>query len=218
VYVVGTTTLWRVHWDGAALRIDDTFSARYRTIEGQTYGWDPVVALGAVWFLDNGYGSERFAGTFRGQGINTAPLHLVRVDPQHGSVQLTEICGRPGGVVANPPIVDEARRIVVGFDSGNGVLAAFSVADDGSTTLRWRRDQDHASHMLLAADSGDLLTADHDAATMRDDIVVLDIETGAERARVPSGSPLQSFLFPARGFGTDVYYCSVTTIARLSIG
>ena len=53
---------------------------------GQTYGWDCVLAAGAAWFLDDGEGTERFAGTFRGSGVSTAPLHLVRVDLGTGEV------------------------------------------------------------------------------------------------------------------------------------
>ena len=215
VYVVGVESLWRLRWDGTALVIDESFTARYRTIVGQTYGWDPVIALGAAWFLDNGFGSERYAGTFRGQGVNVAPLHLVRVDLITSAVTLTEICGLPGGVVANPPIVDEARRIAVGYDSGNGVIAAFDIAGDGALSFRWRRDQNHACHPLLFADSGDLVTTDHDRDRFADDIVVLDIETGEERGRVASGSPVQSVLFPAGGFDHDVYYCSFAAIARV---
>ncbi len=215
VYLVGVESLWSLRWDGVTLTVDDSFTARYRTIEGQTYGWDPVIALGAAWFLDNGFGSERYAGTFRGQGVNVAPLHLVRVDLATSAVSLTEICGLAGGVVANPPIVDEARRIAVGYDSGNGVIAAFDIAADGSLSLRWRRDQNHACHPLLFADSGDLVTTDHDRDRFADDIVVLDIETGAERARVASGSPVQSVLFPAVGFDRDFYYCSFAAIARV---
>ena len=218
VYVVGTDTLCRVRWDGRRLRLDDRFEGRYRTIDGQTYGWDAVLALGAAWFLDDGEGSERYAGTFRGQGIATAPLHLVRVDLATGATTLTEICGLPGGLIANPPLVDEQRRIVVGYDSGNGVLAAFDVAEDGGTDLRWRRDQDHACHPLLFPDSGELITADHDAGRMADQIVVLDIETGEEQVRVDAGSPIQSVLFPAVGWDRDVYYCSFSTITRLAAG
>jgi hypothetical protein len=217
VYLVGVNSLWRLRWSGGVLAIDEGFTAGYRTIAGQTYGWDAVIALGAAWFLDNGFGSQRYAGTFRGQGVNTAPLHLVRVDLATRAVSLTEICGLPNGVVANPPLVDEARGIVVGYDSGNGVVAAFDVDADGATTLRWRRDQNHACHPLLFADSGEVVTSDHDQAVMRDDIVVLDIETGEERVRVASGSPVQSVLFPAAGFDRDVYYCSFTSIARLSV-
>jgi hypothetical protein len=216
VYAVGTTTLFGVHWNGAALVRDETFAARYRTIEGQTYGWDPVLALGAAWFLDNGEGSERYAGTFHGQGTASAPLHLVRVDLATAKVTLTEICGMPNGLVANPPLVDEARRIVVGYDSGNGVLAAFDIAPDGTTSPRWRRDQDHACHLLLFPDTGELVTNDHDAARMHEDIVVLDIETGTERVRVPSGSAVQSVVFPAPGFERDVYCCSFSTVTHVA--
>jgi hypothetical protein len=218
VYVVGTTTLWRAHWDRAraSLTLDDAFAGRYCSIEGQSYGWDAVLALGAAWFLDNGAGSERYIGTFRGQGISPAPLHLVRVDLETAAVSLTEICGLPNGIVANPPVVDEARRIVVGYDSSNGVVAAFDIADDGGTAPRWQREQNHACHPLLFADTGELVMNDHDADRMADAIVVLDIETGAERVRVDSGSAVQSVLFPAAGFGRDFYYCSFAALTRVS--
>ena len=216
VYVVGTSTLFRVQWDGTRLVLDESFAGRYRTLPGQTYGWDAVLALGAAWFLDNGEGSERYAGTFRGQGVSSAPLHLVRVDLVTGDVTLTEICGLPNGLIANPPLVDEARRIVVGYDSSNGVLAAFDIADDGATTPRWRRDQNHACHPLLFPDTGELVTNDHDAARMADEIVVLDIATGEERVRVDAGSAVQSVLFPAAGFGRDFYYCSFAALTRVA--
>jgi len=215
VYAVGTSTLWRVLWDGAHLTLDRSFAGRYRTIPGQTYGWDAVLALGAAWFLDNGEGAERYIGTFRGRGISRAPLHLVRVDLTTAAVTLTEICGLPNGLIANPPVVDSARRIVVGYDSGNGVLAAFDIAADGSTALRWRRQQNHACHPLLFSDTGELVTNDHDADRMADDIVVVDIESGRERVRLAAGSAVQSVLFPAAGFGRDFYYCSFAALTRV---
>jgi hypothetical protein len=217
VYVVGTSTLFRVRWDGAGLALDDSFAGRYRIHDGQTYGWDAVLALGGAWFLDNGAGSERYAGTFRGRGISPAPLHVVRVDLATGVVTMTEICGLPNGIVANPPIVDEARRIVVGYDSSNGVLAAFDIAgDDATLSPRWRRDQNHACHPLLFPDTGELVTNDHDPQRMADAIVVLDIETGCERVRVDSGSAVQSVVFPAAGFDRDFYYCSFAAVTRVA--
>ncbi|QXC60717.1 hypothetical protein KSP35_20725 [Aquihabitans sp. G128] len=216
VYVVGTHALFRARWDGHDLVVDPDFRGTYRSVEGQTYGWDAVVALGAAWFLDDGFGSERYVGTFRGQGVNEAPLHLVRVDLETGAATLTEVCGLPGGVVANPPLIDERRWIAVGFDSGNGILAAFDIEEDGSLVKRWRRHQDHAAHLLLFPDTGELVTADHDATRMVDELVVLDIETGDERLRVDVGSPVQSVLFPAVGWDRDVYYCSFSTIARVA--
>ena len=115
-------------------------------------------------------------------------------------------------------LIDEARRIAVAYDSSNGVLAAFDVAADGSTSPRWRRDQDHACHPLLFADSGALVTNDHDAARMADQLVVLDIATGDELARVDSGSPVQSVLFMAPGWDHDLYTCSFAGVSRISTG
>jgi hypothetical protein len=53
--------------------------------------------------------------------------------------------------------------------------------------------------------------------TANDRLVVLDLDTGAEKARVDIPSPMQGFLFPAPGFGRDVYYQSLTTIARVAV-
>jgi len=208
VYVVGDTSLMRVRWDGAALTLDDRLRAVYRTFDGQTYGWDCVMAAGSAWFLDDGDGSERFNGTFRGNGISTCPLHIVRVDLARGEVTMAEVSGLPGGLIANPPVVDERRGIVVGYDSGNGVLAAF---DLDTLAPRWRRDQDHASHLLLYEGTGELVTGDNA------DIVVLDIATGRELARADSGSGIQCVLFPTPGFDRDFYICSMLTVTHVSV-
>ncbi len=217
IYVVGDATLFRVHWDGNRLALDETFEPRYRTIDGQTYGWDAVIEAGAAWFLDNGEGSERFTGTFRGQGTSTAPLHLVRVDLASGAVTLAEICGRPGGIVANPPVVDPQRRIAVGYDSGNAVLAAFSFGTPGPLGPRWTRHQDHACHLVRFPDTGELVTADYDRDRRAEQVVILDIETGTEKARADTGSPVQSVVFPSAGFDRDLYLCSFTTLTHVRV-
>jgi hypothetical protein len=217
VYAVGDTSLLRARWDGASLRLDEDFRATYRTLDGQTYGWDCVLAEGAAWFLDDGEGSERYVGTLRGQGVSSAPLHLVCVDLASSEVTTAEVCGRPGGLVANPPVIDERRRIAVGYDSGNGVLTAFNLGDDATLTTRWSREQDHASHLLLFPDTGELLTGDYDLERTAEQAVILDIATGAELARADTGSTVQSVLFPAPGFGREVYACSFTTVSRLSV-
>jgi hypothetical protein len=217
VYVVGDTSLMRVRWDGSSLTLDASFAAPYRTLPGQTYGWDPVISSGAAWFLDNGDGGTRYAGTMRGCGISQAPLHLVRVDLVTADVALTEICGLPNGLIVNPPLIDPQRRIAVGYDSGNGVLAAFSFDKDGATTPLWSREQNHACHPMLFAETGELFTNDHDATRFMDQFVVLDISTGNELLRADSGSPAQSVLFPAPGFHRDMYLCTFTTVSRLAV-
>ncbi len=217
IYVVGDEHLYRVQWDGRALALDDAFRPRYRTLAGQTYGWDAVLTEGAAWFLDNGAGSERYAGTLVGRGISPAPLHLVHVDLASGAVALTEICGLPNGIVANPPAIDESRAIAIGYDSANGVLAAFDFDTEGNTAPRWTRSQHHACHPIVFPDTGELVTADHDGERMMDQMVVLDIETGQERARVDTESPLQSVVFLAPGFDRDLYYCSFPCVSRVRV-
>jgi hypothetical protein len=50
-----------------------------------------------------------------------------------------------------------------------------------------------------------------------DEIVVLDIETGAERGRARVPTLFQSVLFPAPGFHRDIYWCTFSTLARLEV-
>ena len=215
VYVVGSSSLWRVVWNGAQLRLDD-FRGDYRHLAGQGFGWDAVIADGCAWFLDNGESTHKFAGTLRGVGTATAPLHLVRVRLDSGLVSLTEICGLPGGVVANPPVVDVQRKMVVGFDSGNGVLAGF-VYDDAEVRRVWSHEQNHGSHMLLYPESGEVVTAHHDAARGVEQLVVRDVTTGEERARVDTGSPIQSVVFPACGHDRDFYWCSMLAVTHVRV-
>jgi hypothetical protein len=217
VYVVGDASLLRVGWDGRFVPEPD-FRATYLTEEGQTYGWDCVLALGAAWFLDDGDGSTNFDGSFRGKGVSISPLQLLRVDLADGSISTAAVCGAAGGLITNPPVVDEARRIAVGYDSGNGVMAAFDIADDGGLHPRWRRDHDHASHLLLLPGSGALVTGDHDRERMIEQVVVVDIATGDELVRADTGGPLQSAVFPALGWDATVYWCSLSTVSRLRFG
>lgn len=207
IYVVGDTSLLRVRWDGTGLELDSGFTAAYRTMEGQGYGWDCVLAAGAAWFLDDGDGAERFNGSLRGLGMATTPLRLVRVDTVTGEVTSREVGHGPGGLVSNPPLIDAARRVAVGYDSGNGVICGL---DLDSLEPLWERAQDHASHLLLYEESGELVTGDGS------DVVVLDVSSGRELARADSGLGVQSVLFPAPGAGASFYVCALTGLSRLS--
>lgn len=215
VYVVGTSSLWRVRWDGESLH-SDGWRAEYRQLQGQTYGWDVVIADTDAWFLDNGESTHKFAGTLRGVGTATAPLHLVRVNLASGRVSLHEICGLAGGVVANPPLVDEQRQMVVGFDSGNGVLAGFSY-DETKVRKVWSVEQNHGSHMLLYPESGEFVSAHYDQERGVEQVVVRDISTGREIARADTGSPIQSVVFPACGTRRDFYWCSMLSLNRVTV-
>jgi len=215
IYVVGDTSLLRVAWKYGRFVPDPGFCATYRTLEGQTYGWDCVLALGAAWFLDDGDGSIGFDGSFEGKGISTAPLHLVRVDIETAAVTLTEVCGLPGGLIANPPLIDPDRSIAVGYDSGNGIMAAFDIDADGSLAPRWQRRQNHASHLVHLPESGVIVTGDHDRERLLEQVVVLDVESGDELIRTDTGGPLQSTVFPAVGHDGIIYWCSMSTVSRM---
>ncbi|MDA8341541.1 MAG: hypothetical protein M0007_04890 [Actinomycetota bacterium] len=219
VYVVGDTSFFAVPWDGA-FRPDRGIRAAYRTAEGQTYGWDAVITGSTAWFLDDGEGSDAYDGTLRGHGVSTAPLHLVRVDLDSGAVTTIEVSGLAGGLIANPPLVDPHRGVAVGFDSGNGVMAAFDIgvgAPAGAPiTPRWTRAQDHAPHMVLLPGSGEIVTCDFARDRGAEQVVVLDLETGDELARADTGSPVQSVLFPAVGFDRDIYLCTFASVSRVT--
>jgi hypothetical protein len=215
VYVVGDTHAYRLAWDGSGLALDDAWTVAYRTSDGQTFGWDPVIEAEAAWFLDDGAGTQAFGGSFRGKGISSAPLRLWRLPLDGAAPSSVEVCGQPG-IIANPPLVDPDRRIAVGFDSGNGALAAWTF-DESGFTPRWQRAQDHAAHMLRFPDTGELVCFDH-SLTDGEHAVVLDIDSGTEFARVAISSPVQSVLFPAPGWARDFYAITFTGITRVFVG
>ena len=102
----------------------------------------------------------------------------------------------------------------VGFfdlDSGTG----YRIDGRGATSRLWSRELNHAAHPLRF-ESGELVLCDYDLDRRVEQVVVVDIETGQEYARVDTGSPVQSVLFPAPGFGRDFYLCSFTTVSRFS--
>jgi hypothetical protein len=214
VYVVGDHSAFRYRWDGRATRFirDEAWCVPYRTRPDQSYGWDPVIEGGSVWFMDNG--DHRYQGTMRDAGIAAGPVHLVRARVEDGAWTLHPVSGLPRGAITNPPLYDPVRRIAVAFDSANAWLGAWRV-DDERFTLLWSRASGTASHMLRYPDTGELVVDDHGPGG--DAVVVLDVETGVERARAATGSPMQSVVFPAVGWGRDFYYCSFSTLARVAV-
>jgi hypothetical protein len=217
IYVVGDTSIDRVVWRDGRLELDASFRVPYRILDGQTFGWDAVIAAGAAWFLDNGEGSDRYAGSFRGLGRHKTPLHLVRVDLRTREVQLAEICGLPDGLIANPPAIDPSRRIAVGYDSSNAIVTAFRFDDAGIQDVVWSRALGHAAHPVMFPDTGELVLCDFAPGSSSEDLVVVEVETGVEKGRCSTGSPIQSVLFAGPGWHRDIYVCSFTTISRIFV-
>jgi hypothetical protein len=221
VYVIGERHAMRLRWDAgrATLTPDDAWAADYLRFPGQTFGWDVVLEGGSAWFLDNGEGTTAFGPSFRGKGTSTSPLHLVRIplDADRPEPEFIEVCGKPGGIIANPPAIDGGRRIAVGYDSGNGVVTAWRFGAPGENEVIWQREQNQAGHMIVFPETGELVSYDFDHERGTEQCVVLDIETGSEKGRVAVSSPLQCVVFPAAGWNRDVYITTFTTIARVYV-
>ena len=212
IVVVGTDSLISVFFDDGRL-VQDGPGLAYRTEEGQGYGWDAVLDGDLAFLLDDGEGSDAFDGSFRDRGIATAPLRLHRINRRTGEASSAEVCGLPGGLIANPPALDRLRRIVVGYDSGNGIVTAFN-AD--TLEVLWTKPLEHASHPLTFEDTGEVLLAHFDRAVGFEQVVILDISTGEEKGRADTPSLLQSPVFPAPGFDRDVYWVSFMSLTRIA--
>ena len=218
VYAVGDRRVFRFRWRDGALVRDADWAPTYRTApdDQQQFGWDAVLVDGAAWFMDNG--SNDFAGSFRGRGHARGPLHLVRASLRDPADVRCEVpFGLAHGTIVNPPLVEPRRRIVVAFDSGNDRVAGFRYGDGPGLVRLWEHAFGTSSHFICWPDTGEIMVNDHrdDAG---DHAVVLDVESGEERGRVAVQSPLQSAVFPAAGFGRDLYWCSFSTVARVAVG
>jgi hypothetical protein len=187
----------------------------YRTLPDgeQSYGWDPMIAGGSVWFMDNG--DNRYQRGLAGTGVSIGPLHLFRVGVDDASdVSMLVPFGLPGGTIVNPPLVDASRRIVVAYDSGNGRIGAFRHGNGAFQSL-WQHAFHASNHFLLYPDSGEIVVNDFQDGS--EHVVVLDVETGAERGRAVTGSPMQAVQFQSPGWGRDVYTCTFTTLSRVFV-
>jgi hypothetical protein len=218
VYVVGVRSIFRYHWqdDIKGLVQDADWRFDYVGDTTQTYGWDVVLDAHNAWFMDNG--KHRYFHKMIGAGVNPTPNRLIRVSLKDaGDHQTLPICGVNGGSITNPPLVDVQRQIVVGYDSANRHLQAWRFNSTLNTLepLWHRSPLGCASHMILYSDTGELVVNDY--RNNAEEVVVLNIETGVEMARVRSGGFTQGVVFPSVGWGRDFYWSSMGRLARVFV-
>ena len=218
VYLVGVRSIFRYHWSeaSAALEFDATWRFDYIGNSSQTFGWDVVLDGQHAWFMDNG--KHRYRFRMVGAGVSRTPNRLIRVSLTDASDhQILDVCGTGGGSVTNPPVYDLQRRIVVAYDSANCHLRAwrFDTTDHTLQALWHKQGFGCASHMVLYPETGELVTNDY--RNLGEEVVVLDIETGAERGRVRTGGIMQGVVFPSVGWGRDVYWSSMGRLARVFV-
>lgn len=218
VYVVGVRSIFRYHWNAALARLDFDADWRFDYIgsSGQSYGWDVVLAGDHAWFMDNGL--HRYRINMLGAGVRRSANRLIRVSLQDaGDHQVLDVCGAAGGSITNPPLFDLQRQIVVGYDSANRHLQAWRF-DPLARVLSplWRKAAfGCASHMVLYPDSGEMVINDY--RRHGEEVVVLNIETGAEAARVRVGGLMQGVVFPSPGWSRDLYWSSMGQVARVFV-
>lgn len=218
VYVVGVRSIFRYHWNESAQRLerDPDWRFDYIGTSQQTYGWDVVLDGQHAWFMDNG--KHRYFTRMIGAGVNPTPNRFIRVSMSDASDhQILPVCGLSSGSITNPPLYDPQRHIAIGYDSANRHLQAWRFdADTRSLTPLWQKTPcGCASHMIHYPDTGELVINDY--RRNGEEVVVLDIESGREIARVRTGGLNQGVVFPSVGWSRDFYWSSMGRLARVFV-
>ena len=218
VYVVGVRSIFRYHWSDSDQRLlfDLTWRFDYVGSSRQTYGWDVVLDGQHAWFMDNG--KHRYFHKMIGAGVSTTPNRLIRVSMSDADDHTSlDVCGLSGGSITNPPLVDLQRHIVLGYDSANCHLQAWRFDLERRTLAPiWHKAAfGCASHMILYPDTGELVVNDY--RRHGEEVVLLNITTGVEIARVRSGGLNQGVVFPSTGWNRDFYWSSMGRLARIYV-
>jgi len=232
---------------GGRVELDQQWRPSYGPAPGRSYGWDPVITPEHVLWMDNGRNDTDRTMLGTGSSADPVRLWWARHDDGQAvrSVEISGLpygtesnppAWEPlGGVVlaydAGNAVLRAWRMIGDELEplwrrdgfahAGHLILYPHTrelIAQDWSDMPYLRRRS-----VRRAMRPGIEMLA-HSAAARRaslrtgsDALVLLDLDTGREKARVEVPSPSQGFLFPAPGFGRDVYYQSLTTIARVAV-
>ncbi len=232
IYVPGTEHLWRLVVASGRLVIDDGWRPRYRDPGRSDAGlaWDSCLSDDACWLMDCGdiapvrhihttVPNGRFEAppdlSWRQDAPWAAPQRLLRVGITDGSLQEIAPFGTPGGGIIAPPVAVPEWNRCIAWDSVNGGLAGVELGPDGDLGAAWHLDVRPSMQPVVFPDSGELVINDYTDARS-DDLVVVDIGTGELIDRVPTGSRIANGMFLTAGDDRDVWYCSTTTVARVT--
>ncbi|MEH6637167.1 MAG: hypothetical protein V7700_16725 [Halioglobus sp.] len=229
IYVTGVRTIYRYQFDAPSrtLTLDDSWSLDYVGTSSQEYGWDPVLDGENIWFMDNGkHRMGKTSLSMLHSGVNPTPNNIIRVS-QHDAANysITPVCGIDHGSVTNPPLYCPIRNVIVAFDSSNSVVRAWrhDPKNQDLSELWTRHNFGMGGHTIYYSDTGEIVTSDYQSLKTRkgllegENSVVVDIETGKERARVAMGNYMQSAVFPAPGWGRDFYWLGLDRLTRIAV-
>lgn len=229
VYVTGVRTIYRYEFDAVSRRLilDEGWSLDYVGDSVQEYGWDPVLDGSNIWFMDNGkHRMGRTSLSMLKAGVNSTPNNVIRVAASDATnYSVMPVCGLDHGSVTNPPLYCTRRNILVAFDSSNSVVRAWrhDPATEVLSELWTRKNFGMGGHTIYYQDSGEIVTADYQSLKILrglregENSVVLDIETGKEKARVAMGNYMQSAVFPCPGWDRDFYWLGLDRLTRIAV-
>lgn len=236
----------RLDREAGRIVVDEGWRPRYGPAPERGYGWDPVIADEHVFWMDNGRNRVDHTMLGSGVEASPVRLWWARLDDGEArSVEISGLPrgteSNPPGWDPRGRIVvayDAGNAVVrawrVDGDELEPLWRRDRLAHAGHLILYpdtrelivgdWRGPA-ALRHPLLrpgARALGPLLARSRRARRLvpragADELVVLDLDSGVEKARVAVPSPIQGFLFPAPGFGRDVYYQSLTTVARVAV-
>ncbi len=229
------------------LEIDETWKPRYGPAPGRSYGWDPVITDRHVFWMDQGRNSTDWSMVGTGEAPAPVRLWWARIDDPQSlrSVEISGLpFGTESNPPAWDPVnrivvAYDAGNAVLrawkmdgdeleplwrrdGFaHAGHLVIYPDTrelVAQDwrGLAMLKQPGIRKIARPGLRRMAGSDRMRR-YSRPLGTDQLVVLDLDNGADKARVKVPSASQAFLFPAPGFGRDFYYQSLTTIARVAV-
>ena len=232
--------------DASSLSIDEAWCPSYGPEPERSFGWDPVIAPEHVFWMDQGQNHVDRSMLGSGDRAAPVRLWWARLDDgATRSIEISGLpYGTESNPPAYDPLeevvvaYDAGNAVVCGWElEGDELLPLWrrdGLAHAGHLILfpdtRELVVQDFRDLRLLRGRGirrafrpvGEALgrvgpVRRNSLYLGSDSLVVLDLDSGEEKARAGVPSPSQGFLFPAPGFGRDIYYQSITTIARVAV-
>jgi len=229
------------------LEIDEHWQPSYGPAPGRSYGWDPVITEQHVLWMDNGRNTTDRTMLGAGSSAGPVRLWWARRDDERivGSEEISGLpFGTQSNPPAWDPVggvvvaYDSGNAVLRAWrllgdelkplwrrerlaHAGHLILYPDTremVVQDWTDTAALRRPIVRRTlgpaFQVLA---GSATARRASLRTGHDQLAVLDLDSGEDKARVDVPSPSQAFLFPAPGFARDIYYQSITTIARVTV-
>jgi hypothetical protein len=237
----------RLDRDAGRIDVEEGWRPRYGPAPERSFGWDPVITDEHVFWMDNGRNHTDRTMLGSGVQSDPVRLWWARLDDSEAvrSVEISGLPfgteSNPPGWDPERRIVvayDAGNAVLRAWRMEGDDLEplwrrdGFAHAghlivqpDTRELVVQDWRDRAVLRRPLVRRALRPVFGALGMSARARraslpigsDSLVVLDLDSGEEKARASVPSPCQAFLFPAPGFERDVYYQSLTMIARVVV-